>query len=82
VLQSNAFTNYKNEQVVYLGDDLMSYKMQVDCEKTCKWYRKECIEGKHHKQKFPKRIAQRATKVLGLVDLDIYGPMQMEYIWL
>jgi len=36
-----------------------------------------CIEGKQHKEKFPKQTTQRTTELLNLVHSDICGPIQV-----
>ena len=51
----------------------LDYK-QCDIKEICK----PCIEGKHHKQKFPKVGGTRATEVLGLVHTDVCGKMDTE----
>lgn len=35
------------------------------------------IEGKQHKEKFPKQSTKRDTRLLRLVHFDICGPMQI-----
>lgn len=39
--------------------------------------RQPCIEGKQHKEKFPKQGARRANELLELIHSDICGPMQV-----
>ncbi len=36
-----------------------------------------CIQGKQHKDKFPKKGVHRTIELLGLVHFDIYGPLQI-----
>ena len=34
-----------------------------------------CVKGKQHREAFPTQSSGRATKVLELVQMDLYGPM-------
>ena len=51
----------------------LEYKQSGDKE-VCK----PCVEGKHHKQKFPKVGGTRASEVLELVHTDVCGKMETE----
>lgn len=35
-----------------------------------------CIRGKHHRDPFPKKCARRASKPIGLLHVDLCGPIQ------
>ena len=39
---------------------------------------KPCAEGKHHRQKFPRKGGKRAGELLGLVHSDVCGKMDVE----
>ena len=51
----------------------LDYK-QAAVKEVCK----PCVEGKHHKQKFPKVGGTRATEILELVHTDVCGKMDTE----
>ena len=51
----------------------LDYK-QYENNEVCK----PCVEGKHHKQKFPKVGGTRADEVLELVHTDVCGKMETE----
>ncbi len=61
------------ENVKFLFEKNLVEGLNIDCKDEFTFC-EGCVQGKHHREAFPKEGASHANKLLGLIHTDVWGP--------